>query len=101
MKIEKNVVLPKDIENKYARGREYLKPTTQLLKDFINGNDNNICLEFDSVEELKREYMSMRRYHVYHKLKVVDFRLDKENNKLYVIRRNYNEHHKGNGKGIL
>lgn len=81
MKIEKNVSIPKK-----NTGRKP-KQSTMIFKEFVDGTDDVICIEFDSLEELQREYGNIRKYQLRHKLKVADFSLDYEDYKLYIERK--------------
>jgi hypothetical protein len=85
MKIKNNVFIPEKTPN--SRENKKVSPTTQILKDFIGGTNENMCLEFDSNEELQRAYGCMRVYHRRHKYNAIDFRVNQESNKLYIIRK--------------
>ncbi len=82
MKIEKNVEIPKEIKKCVRKSNHIL----QVLKDFVNGTDENVCITFDSEEELNREYRNLMTYCNRHEINV---RFVKENsrNRLYIIRK--------------
>lgn len=90
MKIEKNVIIQRKPVNNVQK-KDFHKPYTKVLIDFVNGTDDNICIEFNSNEELIRAYGCVRGYHQRHKLNAVDFKMNQELNKLYLVRKQQKE----------
>lgn len=86
MKIERNVELPRKIEKFLGTNQKIAKPTTQALIDFVNGTDENVCMTFDSLDELKTEYRRLRSYCYTHQLSV-NFVLESSKNRLYITRK--------------
>ena len=84
MKIEKNVTVPQRIGTFLGSSHKVARPTTKALMDFVNGTDENICMTFDTEEELKTEHRYLRSYCYSHKLSVSFVR---QKNKLYITRR--------------
>lgn len=86
MKIEKNVTVPSRMEKFLGNNGKIAKPTTKALVDFVNGTDENICMTFDSEDELKAEFRYLRSYCYSHQLSV-SFVLESSKNKLYITRK--------------
>ena len=86
MRIEKNVTVPSRMEKLLGNSQKIVKPTTKALVDFVNGTDENICMTFDSEDELKVEFRYLRSYCYSHQLSV-SFVLESGKNKLYITRK--------------
>ena len=86
MKIERNVELPVKISKSLRINQKIVKPTTKALIDFINGTDENIKMTFDSEEELRKEFTSLRVYCNEHKFSV-KFVIESATNSLYIVRK--------------
>lgn len=83
--MKNNFVINKDVEIPHRSFERKCSEITQVFKDFLSSEEHSMSINFETEEEMLLNYRRIRRYHVYHKMKVANFRT--KGNTLYIYKR--------------
>lgn len=83
--MKNNFVINKNVEIPQMKFERTCSEITQVFKNFLSSKEYSMSITFETEEEMLLNYRRMRRYHVYHKMKVVNFRT--KGKTLYIFKR--------------
>ena len=83
--MKNNFIINRNVEIPQRKFERTCSEITQIFKDFLHSNDDSMSITFETKEEMLKIYGRLRRYHVNHQLKIVDFR--REGETLYIFKR--------------